>query len=666
MERNEYRDLFLAEAREYLQTLNTALLALEHNPDSKEILQEMFRVAHSLKGMSATMGYTALAGLTHQLESVLDLLRHGALQVDSLVANVLFEALDLLEMLLERLDEPDAHQKPLEKVVSRLRVLEGRPDDGSFNYIPVASLMLDEFEKTTIREALSHGEQALLVEVRLEQTCLLKSVRAYMVCRTLEKAGHLVKTAPSLHDLEEERFAESFCLVVLTSLPESDLRAELSQIAEVEAVFIAAVPGEMVAENRPARVSPAPLPEKLVDTYRAPPEPETGEEMKKGLRREKEKTVRVETDKLDKLINLVGELVVNRTSVVEQGKAGATAEMSGAVEQLDRITTDLQSAVMKLRMVPIKQVFDRLPRMVRDLSQEKGKKVNLVVRGEDTELDRSIVNQIGDPLVHLLRNAVDHGIESPAERVSAGKPETATIQLEARHEGSYVMVRVSDDGRGIDPGKVRAKALEKGLLGALEAQRLSDEEAVRLIFDNGFSLAEQVTDISGRGVGMDAVRTVIESMNGSTEVKTAVGQGTHFYIRLPLTLAIIKALLVQVSGEIYALPIEAIRENLYVTPAEIKTIQKGKVITLRNEVLPLLCLDEALGLPPSKRDEVLSVVVAEASDRKAGLVVDVLLGQQEIVIKSLSKVVEGIRGVAGATVLGNGKVALILDVSKLI
>jgi two-component system chemotaxis sensor kinase CheA len=666
MEQNEYRDLFLAEAREYLQGLNTALLALEHNPEDREILQEMFRVAHSLKGMSATMGFNALAGLTHQLESVLDLLRHGALQVEGLVANVLFEALDLLEMLLDRLDEPDAFNSQLEQVVCRLRELEDPKVYAQSGSAAGLRLVFDEFEKESIRDALAHGEQALLVEVRLEQTCLLKSVRAYMVFRALEKTGHLIKSVPSVQELEEEQFKERFWVVLLTAESESSIQSGLAQIAEVEAVSVAPVPVELVDDNRIASWIPNAGTAKSVDAIRAAPGTETGEESKKGLRREKEKTVRVETDKLDKLINLVGELVVNRTSVVEQGKSGVAAEMSNAVEQLDRITTDLQSAVMKLRMVPIKQVFERLPRMVRDLSQEKGKKVNLEVRGEDTELDRSIVNQIGDPLVHLLRNAVDHGIELPAERVSAGKPEVSTIQLEARHEGSYVMIRVSDDGRGVDPVKVRAKAVEKGLLGTVEAQRLSEEDVVRLIFNNGFSLAEQVTDISGRGVGMDAVRTVIESMNGSTDIKTAVGQGTHFYIRLPLTLAIIKALLVQVSGEIYALPIETIRENLYVTPAEIKTIQKGKVITLRNEVLPLLYLDEALGLPPSAREEVLSVVVVEASDRKAGLVVDVLLGQQEIVIKSLSKVVEGMRGVAGATVLGNGKVALILDVSSLI
>ncbi|MBT9172589.1 MAG: Chemotaxis protein CheA [Syntrophomonadaceae bacterium] len=666
MEQNEYRDLFLAEAREYLQGLNTALLALEHNPENREILQEMFRVAHSLKGMSATMGFNALAGLTHQLESVLDLLRCGSLQVESLVANVLFEALDLLEMLLERLDEPDIFNSQLEQVVCRLRELEDQKVCTQSAGAAGLRLAFDEFEKDSIRDALAHGEQALLVDVSLEQTCLLKSVRAYMVLRALEKTGHLIKSVPSVQELEEEQFKDRFRVVLLTAEPESSIQSGLGQIAEVEAVSVAPLPVELLDDNRNDSRFPEAGPAKTVDAFRAVSETETGEESKKGLRREKEKTVRVETDKLDKLINLVGELVVNRTSVVEQGKSGVVAEMSSAVEQLDRITTDLQSAVMKLRMVPIKQVFERLPRMVRDLTQEKGKKVNLEVRGEDTELDRSIVNQIGDPLVHLLRNAVDHGIELPAERVAAGKPESATIQLEARHEGSYVMIRVSDDGRGIDPVKVRAKALEKGMLGTVEAQRLSDEDAVRLIFDNGFSLAEQVSDISGRGVGMDAVRTVIESMNGSTDIRTAVGQGTQFYIRLPLTLAIIKALLVQVSGEIYALPIETIRENLYVATAEIKTIQKGKVITLRNEVLPLLYLDEALGLPPLVRDEVLSVVVVETSDRKAGLVVDVLLGQQEIVIKSLSKVVEGIPGVAGATVLGNGKVALILDVSSLI
>lgn len=664
MDTNEYKDLFLAEAREYLQVLNTALLELEHEPSNLETLQEMFRSAHSLKGMSATMGYQSLANLTHQMENVLDILRQEGMKIQTEVANLLFESLDLLDTMLERLDEPDACCTQVDQLVNRLRCACETPSNGEAKREATVEcpMNLDEFEKEMIREASTRGEKARLIEVILDQVCLLKSVRAYMVFKALEKYGHLVKSVPSVQELEEEQFDDRFSLVFLTTASDGSLMAELKKITEIAEVRVLDV-----AEQTELSVNPA---VRTGASNELVSQVENGEEMpgaeRKTVKRNAEKTIRVETDKLDKLINLVGELVVNRTRVVELGKSSAAADLGSAVEQLDRITTDLQSAVMKLRMVPIKQVFDRFPRMVRDLSQEKGKKVNLEIHGEDTELDRSIVNQIGDPLVHLLRNCVDHGIESPGERVAMGKTETATVRLEARHEGSYVLIRVSDDGRGVNLDVLRKKAVEKGLISVAESQRLTDDEALRLIFRNGFSTAEQLTDISGRGVGMDAVKTVIESMNGSVDVKTFPGSGTHFYVRLPLTLAIIKALLVQVSQEIYAIPIEAIRENLYVTPEEIKTIHGDKVINLRNEVLPLIYLDEILGDPSADREEILSVVVVETAERKVGFVVDVLLGQQEIVIKSLSKVVEDIRGVAGATVLGNGKVALILDVTGLV
>ncbi|MBS4032732.1 MAG: chemotaxis protein CheA [Clostridiales bacterium] len=664
MDTNEYKDLFLAEAREYLQVLNTALLELEHEPSNRETLQEMFRSAHSLKGMSATMGYQSLANLTHQMENVLDVLRQDGMQIQIGVANLLFESLDLLDTMLERLDEPDACCNQVEQLVDRLRCACEAPLDDETERVDTVErpFDLDEFEKEMIREASTRGERARLIEVVLDAACLLKSVRAYMIFKALEKYGQLVKSVPSMQELEEELFDDRFSLVLLTTADDEILKTELKKITEVADVMVLDV-AELL-ETAVITTSNA-------DVVNVVLQEENGEETlgsdRRSVKRNAEKTIRVETDKLDKLINLVGELVVNRTRVVELGKScAAAADLGSAVEQLDRITTDLQSAVMKLRMVPIKQVFDRFPRMVRDLSQEKGKKVNLEIHGEDTELDRSIVNQIGDPLVHLLRNCVDHGIESPGERVALGKTETATVRLDARHEGSYVLIRVGDDGRGVDVDVLRKKATEKGLISSAESVRLSDDEALQLIFRNGFSTAEQVTDISGRGVGMDAVKTVIESMNGSVDVKTVPGTGTRFYVRLPLTLAIIKALLVQVSREIYAIPIEAIRENLYVTPDEIKTIHGDKVINLRNEVLPLIYLDEVLGVPSTDREEILSVVVVEAAERKVGLVVDVLLGQQEIVIKSLSKVVEDIRGVAGATVLGNGKVALILDVTGLV
>ncbi|MBS3898557.1 MAG: chemotaxis protein CheA [Dethiobacter sp.] len=665
MDTSEYRDLFLAEAREYLQGLNIALLQLESDPANREVLQEMFRAAHSLKGMSATMGYQQLANLTHQMENVLDFLRQGTLRANREVANVLFESLDLLELLLGRLDEPAACLEQLDRVVGKLRAAcDGSMEEaGSLgNAADGDALLLDEFEKEMLRAGCAGGERARHLQVILDASCLLKSVRAYMVFKLLENFGHIVKAVPGAQELEEEQFEDRFQLVILTQAADETIRSELLQIAEVADVFVRDVP-EMGVPS--AGLEPAVVRQVEVVSETAVSQEEADGE-RRNIRRAAEKTIRVETDKLDKLINLVGELVVNRTRVVELGRTDVAAELVSAVEQLDRITTDLQSAVMKLRMVPIKQVFDRFPRMVRDLSQEKGKKVNLEIRGEETELDRSIVNQIGDPLVHLLRNSVDHGIEPPGVRVQNGKPEEGTIILEARHEGSYVLIRVSDDGRGIATEEMLQKAVQKGLLSSAEAQRISDEEVLRLIFRNGFSTAEQVTDISGRGVGMDAVKTVIESMNGSVEIKTSPGEGTRFYVRLPLTLAIIKALLVEVAGEIYAIPIEAIRENLYVAPQDIKTIQGEKVINVRSEVLPLIYLGEMLGMKSGSSEEILSVVVVEAAERKTGLVVDVLLGQQEIVIKSLSRAVEGIRGVAGATVLGNGRVALILDVSSLI
>jgi two-component system chemotaxis sensor kinase CheA len=664
MDTSEYRDLFLAEAQEYLQGLNSALLELEHNPSDRETVQEMFRAAHSLKGMSATMGYQLLANLTHQMENVLDLLRQGTLQADRNVANLLFESLDLLETLLERLDEPDSCIEQVDRLVTKL----GGACDGNLETeeepIPnqqAFTLNLDEFEKELIRAGCAGGDRARHLEVELDASCLLKSVRAYMVFKALEKYGHVIKAMPSVQELEEEQFDSTFHVVLLTKASDETVKAELLQIAEVAGIKLQDVQEDVSVPSDAGIVQQA-----QVVTTAGNDEGKENSESRKNIKRTAEKTIRVETDKLDKLINLVGELVVNRTRVVELGKVDVMAELASAVEQLDRITTDLQSSVMKLRMVPIKQVFDRFPRMVRDLSQEKGKKVNLVIFGEETELDRSIVNQIGDPLVHLLRNSVDHGIEPPGERVSIGKPEEGTVRLEARHEGSYVLIRVSDDGRGMDAERMRQKAVQKGLISSAEAQRMSDEDAIRLIFKNGFSTADQVTDISGRGVGMDAVKTVIESMNGNVDVKTDPGKGTRFYVRLPLTLAIIKALLVEVAGEIYAIPIETIRENLYVAPEDIKTVQGEEVINLRNEVLPLIHLDKVLGMKSKYTDEVLSVVVVEAGDRKTGLVVDVLLGQQEIVIKSLSKAVEGIQGVAGATVLGNGRVALILDISNLI
>ncbi|MEW5921479.1 MAG: chemotaxis protein CheA [Bacillota bacterium] len=378
------------------------------------------------------------------------------------------------------------------------------------------------------------------------------------------------------------------------------------------------------------------------------------------------KTVRVETAKLDMLVNLVGELLVNSTHVVELARQFESERLKNALSQLEKITSNLQDAAMALRMTSVKQVFDRFPRMIRDLSIEKNKEINLIIRGEDTELDRTIVNRIGDPLVHLLRNAVDHGIETPEERQQKGKPPAGTIVLEARHEGSCVIISVEDDGKGLDPEVIKEKALRKNLIFPEEIEKMSSEEIINLIFRSGFSTASEITDVSGRGVGMDVVKASIESLNGTVEVKTIPGKGTKFFLRLPLTLATIKVLLLKVGNETYAIPSETITKNLFVASEKIKTMGHNKVVLLKDEIIPLYSLKEKLGAGGLEDKPLYCVVVVNAGGRKLGLIVDKLIKQQEVVIKSLHGTVKNIKGISGATVLGDGSVVLIFDPANLV
>ncbi len=667
----EYKDLFLAEAQEYIQTLNDCLLRLEKNPDNSDYLAEMFRAAHSLKGMAGTMGYEAITNLTHELESMLDRLRSHKLQVSTSLINLLFNAVDTIYEMVDNLDELDNYSSQVESIIEKLASWgeEGavRPGDrsaakdsaardkeeepGTTIYPDVFS-ELGEFEKETLKQALARGEEAYQLDVELREGSLLKSVRAYMVLKAVEGHGEIIAAIPSLQDLEEERFENTFSLLLVGKPRLQELRHAIESIAEIAGLTITPL-AEKAAVKEAVKEAAA---------EKAP----GASGVQAAIAHKMEKTVRVETAKLDNLVNLVGELIINRTRVVELGKKSGDELLENSLEQLERISTDLQNAVMKLRMVPIKQVFDRFPRMVRDLSVEKGKEVELTISGEETELDRTIVNQIGDPLVHLLRNAVDHGIESAEERERLGKDRVGKIHLEAHHEGSLVVVSVKDDGAGFNPEKIAKKALAKGLVTSEELEKMDKEEITQLIFQSGFSTSDQVTDISGRGVGMDVVKTAIEALKGSVEVKSEPGKGTEVILRLPLTLAIIRTLLVRAGSEIYAIPIEAIRENLYVEPKDIKTIQRGQVITLREEVLHLHSLQEALGMSKSKEQEEYPVVVVKAGNKTAGLIVDEMLGQQEIVIKSLSNFVNNIKGIAGATVLGDGRVTLILDVAGLL
>lgn len=663
MDLSSFKEVFAAEARDYLQSLNDDLLIFEKNPQDHSTVDDMFRAAHSLKGMAGTMGFDELAEFTHEMESVLDLLRTGELQPNTKVINVLFSAVDTLELLLEQTINSE-QITPYGEQLAALRALLKAPHSAELEVVAgnetdeseeVYSAELNEFNRETIKQGLAQGYRAFAVSVVLRPNTVLKSVRVYTVFQALERVATIVQSNPSVQDLEDENFDRQFALVLLTKEAGERIRQIVENISEIESVHVREVSLDdrsqalkKAAEETAAASSAAPVPSS------APARVSRQEPL-----------VRVETERLDKLINLVGELVISRTQVIEMMKNGESGDRMGAIDQLDRITTELQYAAMSLRMVPIKQVFDRFPRMVRDLAQARGKEINLEISGETTELDRSIVNQIGDPLVHMLRNSIDHGIEPRAERIAKGKPAAGTIRLSARHEGSHILIEISDDGQGLNIDRIRDKAIERRLL-PVGTKEISMAEAISFLFHPGFSTAEQVTDLSGRGVGLDAVKSTVESLSGSIEMQSEPGKFTRTIIKLPLTLAIIKALLVKVDGETVAIPIQAVRENIQVEPGQVKTIQTHEVIMLRNEVLPLHDLAACLGFKPVDRSGPLPVIIVEVKGEKVGFIVEDLIGQQEIVIKSLSNIVGEVKGVAGATVLGNGRIALIIDSSTLI
>ena len=661
MDISSFKDVFAAEARDYLQSLNEDLLSFEKNPGDKETVDDMFRAAHSLKGMAGTMGFDELAEFTHEMESVLDLLRNQELEPTADVINTLFSSVDTLEILLEQ----TISSEPITPIKAQIAALEALTQQTSsaakldqHQDTAVLSVELDEFHRETVKQGIAQGYLALAIKVTLRANTILKSVRVYTVFQAVEQVATVIQSNPSVQDLEEEKFDNSFVLTILTKESPESIQKIVENISEIDGVEVVHLSNEDGQQHIVAEVEAGPQEAAAAgkqQTSLATPTPIVRQHRPEAL-------VRVETERLDKLINLVGELVTRRTQVVEMAKGDDTI---GALDQLDRVTTELQYAAMSLRMVAIKQVFDRFPRMVRDLAQASGKDINLQIFGEMTELDRTIVNQIGDPLVHLIRNSIDHGLEPKAERVARGKPEAGTLTLGARHEGSHILIEISDDGQGLNLGKIREKAIERGLLNPSYGE-LSVEEAGDLLFSPGFSTAQEVTDLSGRGVGLDVVKSTVESLSGTIEIESEPGRFLRTIIKLPLTLAIIKALLVVADGETLAIPIQAVRENIQVERSQIKTVQQRNVIMLRNEVLPLYDLAESLGFRPLKIDGPLPVIVVEIRGQKVGFVVEDLIGQQEIVIKSIRGILNDIRGIAGATVLGNGTIALIIDNSTLI
>ena len=678
MDTNQYMGMFLEESREHLQTLNSCLLELEHSPEDPDVLNEIFRSAHTIKGMSATMGFTEIAELTHEMENVLDLLRKNQLKANEDIVDTIFKCVDTLEQMVENISSESANNIDVTELVAKLvAIAKGEsiptapPREETKEKEPVVSevvVELNDTETTIIKKAMESGLQVFDIKVSLSPNCLLKSARVYMVMNALDEIGDVLKSIPSSEDLEQENFESSFELIVATATEQTRVQQLLSSISEITEVIVESLElpkAEAVVTEDNKKMQEASSAKRSQEKTKAPIAPSSSGSIEKKLK--SGQSVRVDIEKLDSLLNLVGELVINKTRLEQIGITHRLTELVETIEQMDRVTTDLQSVVMKVRMVPVGQVFNRFPRMVRDLSRELNKEINLTIEGEETELDRTVIDEIGDPLVHLIRNSLDHGIEHPDERLAKGKEPTGEVRLIARHEGNNVIIMVEDDGKGINPEIIKSKAVEKDLITQEDADKMDDNEAVRLVFLAGFSTADVITDVSGRGVGMDVVKNKIESLGGLIDVETKLDEGSKFKIRLPLTLAIIQALLVKVQEEIYAIPLGSIDSTINITTDNIKTIQNREVILLRGQIIPIIRLNDVLQVPKveENNDKDLFVVVVHMGDQKAGIIVDNLIGQQEIVIKTLGKLLAGIKVIAGATILGNGQVALILDVGTL-
>ena len=714
METNQYMEMFLDESHEHLQSLNDGLLGLEDNAEDLSVLNEIFRNAHTLKGMSATMGYNKIAELTHEMEDVLDMLRKEQLKVNEDIIDTLFKCVDSLEQMIDNVGngEPEDLIDVSGLVAKLSAILHGESAPAAAAPAPAAASPapaqaaapaakpasaassktydLTESEKSVIQEATNSGLRGIHLKVTLAETCLLKSARSYMVMNALDEVGEVIKTIPPSEDLEQEKFERSFEVILVSPAEETVIQEAVMNISEIDKaeteIIDLSAKSEPAPAPAPAPAAPAPTPapapvapanapapapaHKAPAASKAAPAAGGGGAGGGGGAASKKahasQSVRVDIDKLDTLMNLMGELVVNKVRLEQIGQTHRLSELTETLEQMDRVTTDLQNIVMKVRMVPVSQVFNRFPRMVRDVTKELNKEINLTIEGEETELDRTVIDEIGDPIMHLLRNSLDHGVEMPDVRVEKGKPRVGEVKLIARHEGNNVVIMVTDDGKGIDADVIRRKAVEKGLFTQDEVDRMDDADAVRIIFLPGFSTAEKISDISGRGVGMDVVRSKIESLSGHVDVETHVNEGSIFKIKLPLTLAIIQAMLVKVQEEVYAVPLGSIDSTINIQPEEIKTVQNREVIVLRGEIIPIIRMEQTLFVPHVKDSDELFVVVVHAGESKAGIVVDKLIGQQEIVIKTLGNLFMGLKMFSGATVLGDGRIALILDVATML
>lgn len=667
MDISQYLEIFIEESQEHLQSLNQSLLGLESNPNDIKLLNEIFRVAHTIKGMAGTMGFTTMMNLTHEMENVLDAIRNGRIKVNSHIIDILFECLDYLESSIDSISstgkETEASIDYLKDKLlllnedKRVESVEEELKDNNY----IEDFPFNQYDEELARKAIKQGMKIYKLKIVLSKGCMLKSARAFIVFKTLEKYADIFKSSPKVEDIEDEKFDREFKLAIITTESKDVIKKDIESISEIEEIIFEEILKieDSIKDDDELTVTASDKDELLnkAENYQEAP-------AKKG---KMGKTVRVDIDRLDNLMNLVSELIIIKTRLEGIELQSKDQNMTEAVEYLERITTSLHDAVMKVRMVPIERVFNRFPRMVRDLSRELGKEIILNMTGEETELDRTVIDEIGDPLIHLIRNSIDHGIESKEERIKNNKPIDGKVTLKAYQDGNSVVIEVEDDGKGINIEKIRNKIVDMGFVNKVEADELDSNRIIDFLFKPGFSTSSKVSDLSGRGVGLDVVKTKIESLGGNVEVETSANIGSKFIIRLPLTLAIIQALLVNIGMEKYAIPLNSIKEITSIKTESIKNVQGQEVLLYRNNVLPIIRLARILNVEGNvDEQEYLTVVVVKKGEKNSGFVVDNLIGQQEIVIKSLGKYLGSIKIIAGATILGDGQVALIIDTNSLI
>ena len=681
MDVSQYLDIFVDETKEHIQSLNDQIMVLEKEPDNKDAIQEIFRAAHSLKGMAGTMGFKRMQRLTHDMEDVFSAIRDGKLKVNEGLVDTLFKALDAIQAYLDTIvDTSNEGTEDNQEIIDELAAFlnggqapakteEAAPaadaaapaDNDKAHYKKIA---IDEAAADTLKKGMEDGLNAFGITVYIAESCLLKAARAFLVFKAIEEMGDVIVSDPSTQDIEDEKFNFDFSMIFLTKHNEDEIKAAIMDVSEIADCVMGKVD---LSAPKPADDAKAAAP--------AAKAPAGGAAAAAAAKKKPvvNRSVRVDIEKLDSLMNQVSELIIAKNGVVamannaQNGDEASLTALNEQIEYLGNVTTSLHETVMKVRMVPIESVLQKFPRMIRDLSKKLDKKMELYMTGEDTELDRTVVDEIGDPLMHLLRNSADHGLEPNEERIKAGKPEVGSIFLDAYQEGNNVVIEVRDDGTGIDVEKVKNKMVERGIITADQKDSVTEKEAIAELFQPSFSTSDKVTEVSGRGVGLDVVKTNIEKLGGSIECKTKWGEGSTFTIRLPLTLAIVQALMVELGKEKYAIPLGSIETIEDVPKSDIKYVQSHEVINLRNMVIPLVRLDGLLDVPDREDNgDDLVIVIVKKGDKLAGLVVDSLIGQQEIVIKSIGKYIHAPKVVSGSTILGDGEVALILDPNVLL